>query len=243
MSLIVSTVPYTIAGSPYEGRWIHEPSATAKPAVLMATDWMGIGESAIVMAKVIAGSEFSVFIADMYGASERPRSMEDAIALSDPLKKDLSQVRVRIAAAFETMMQGPASGVRPIGSYGAVGFCFGGMNVLELARSGADLKLFVSIHGDLITTMPASRGAIKGELMVLHGAADPISPKEQRDAFEVEMEAAGVKWSMTTFGNAVHSFTDPSASVPRVAEYDPFAAEWSLAILDRALHRTLLGSG
>jgi len=208
----------------------------------MATDWMGIGDSAVAMAKSIAGADFAVFIADMYGASKRPTSVEDAIAFSNPLKKDLSQVRVRIAAAFATMTREPASGVRLNSSYGAVGFCFGGMNVLELARTGADLKLFVSIHGDLVTTMPANPGAIKGELMVLHGAADPVSPKEQRDAFEVEMEAAGAKWSMTTFGQAVHSFTDAGASVPRVAEYDAFAAEWSSALLDRALHKTLLES-
>jgi dienelactone hydrolase len=170
MSLTISGVPYTIDGSPYEGRWIHDPNGGAKPAVLMATDWMGIGESAVAMAKAIAGSDFAVFIADMYGASKRPTSIEDAVAFSDPLKKDLSQVRVRISAALATMIREPASGVRVNGAYAAVGFCFGGMNVLELARTGADLHLFVSIHGDLVTTMPANPGVIKGDLMVLHGS-------------------------------------------------------------------------
>ncbi|MGX9393993.1 dienelactone hydrolase family protein (plasmid) [Nitrobacteraceae bacterium UC4446_H13] len=240
MSLIVSNIPYTIDGTPYEGCWIHSSGAGARPAVLMATDWMGIGAGAIAMAKEIAGTDFSVFVADMYGVSKRPRTVEDAIAFSDPLKKDLAQVRIRITGAFATMIREPASGVRRTGPYGAVGFCFGGMNVLELARTGADLKLSVSIHGDLVTTMPADQGAIKGELMVLHGAADPVSPKLQRDAFEAEMEAAGAKWSMTTFGHAMHSFTDRTAAVPGVAEYDAFAANWSMALLDRALRQALL---
>ena len=86
----------------------------------------------------------------------------------------------------------------------AAGLCFGGGNVLELARTGADVKAVVCLHGDLLTPTPARAGEIKAAVCVLHGSADPVVPKKDRDAFEAEMEASGAKWQMLVFGGLLH---------------------------------------
>ena len=103
------------------------------------------------------------------------------------------------------------------GRRAAVGFCFGGGNVLELARDGADIAAAVSIHGDLKTAQAAKKGAVKAALLVTHGAPDPVAPKADRDAFESEMDAAGAKWQMLTFSGVYHAYTDQGSDVPGVA--------------------------
>ena len=92
--------------------------------------------------------------------------------------------------------------------------------MLDLARDGVDVQAVVSIHGDLATPMPARKGDIKGAVLVIHGAADPVAPKAQRDALEAELEGAGCPWRMLTFGHAVHAFTDPGVNVPGIAVHD-----------------------
>ena len=96
----------------------------------------------------------------------------------------------------------------------AIGFCFGGGNVLELARDGADIAAAVSIHGDLKTAEAAKPGAVKAALLVTHGAPDPVVPKADRDAFEAEMEAAGAKWQMLVFSGVLHAYTDEGIQHP-----------------------------
>ena len=113
----------------------------------------------------------------------------------------------------------------------AIGFCFGGGNVLELARTGADIRAAISLHGDLTSPLPASPGAVKAALLVLHGARDPIAPKAERDAFEAEMDAAGCAWRMMTFGGLVHSFCEEDADMPGVAMYDAAAARVSYGMI------------
>jgi dienelactone hydrolase len=117
----------------------------------------------------------------------------------------------------------------------AVGFCFGGGNVLELARDGADLAAAVSIHGDLKTALPAGKGTIKAALMVAHGAPDPVAPKADRDAFEAEMDAAGAKWQMVVFSGILHAYTDQDADVPGVAAWDEPATRQTYALTHQFL--------
>jgi dienelactone hydrolase len=112
----------------------------------------------------------------------------------------------------------------------AVGFCFGGGNVLDLARDGADVKAVVAIHSDLKTRAPARPGDIKGALLVIHGAPDPVTPKADRDAFEAEMDAAGAKWQMLLFSGIFHAYTDEDSNVAGVAVYDEPAARQTYAL-------------
>ena len=104
--------------------------------------------------------------------------------------------------------------------------------MLDLAREGADVAAVVSIHGVLATAKPAPKGGIKAKVLVLHGAADPVSPKEHRDMFEAEMDAAGARWMLLNFGGVVHAYTDPNANFLPVAKYDEPASRYTSAMLD-----------
>ncbi len=111
------------------------------------------------------------------------------------VRADALERRRRIVAALETLRaESRKRGIGDLSRQAAAGFCFGGGNVLELARTGADVKAVVCLHGDLLTPIPARAGEIKAAVCVLHGSADPVVPKKDRDAFEAEMEASGAKW-------------------------------------------------
>jgi dienelactone hydrolase len=104
--------------------------------------------------------------------------------------------------------------------------------VLDLAREGADVAAVVSIHGVLATPNPAPKGKIKAKVLVLHGAADPVSPKEHRDMFEAEMDAAGARWMLFNFGGVVHAYTDPNVNFPPVAKYDEPATRYTSSMME-----------
>ena len=113
----------------------------------------------------------------------------------------------------------------------AVGFCFGGGNVLDLARDRANLQAVVAIHSDLKTRLPARKGAVKAALLAIHGAPDPVVPKADRDAFEAEMDAAGAKWQMLVFSGILHAYTDEGVDVPGIAKWDEPTARQTYALM------------
>ncbi len=177
-----------------EGALVYDDSVSGKrPAMLMAPNWMGMTDKAIERAKLVAGDRYVVFVADMYGEGKRPSDFGGAAALANPLRENAVEQRARIRAAYDAMIA--EAGKRDLidDRRAAIGFCFGGGNVLELARDGADIAAVVAIHSDLITAEPAKKGTIKAKLLVTHGAPDPVAPKEHRDAFEKEMDAAGAQ--------------------------------------------------
>ncbi|MBI3434030.1 MAG: dienelactone hydrolase family protein, partial [Proteobacteria bacterium] len=136
-------------------------------------------------------------------------------------------------AALETLVA--EAGKRGIGDAArkaAVGFCFGGGNVLELARDGADIAAVVCLHGDLATTLPARKGGVKAAIFVIHGSRDPVAPKADRDALEAELEAAGANWQMLDFGGRVHSFSEEETMMPGVAQFHAGAAQQTYRMLD-----------
>ena len=201
-----------------EGALVYDDSVSGKrPAMLMAPNWMGMTDKAIERAKLVAGDRYVVFVADMYGEGTRPADFGECAALANPLRENAVEQRARIRAAYDTMLA--EGGKRNLidSRRAAIGFCFGGGNVLELARDGADIAAVVAIHSDLITAEPAKRGAIKAKLLVTHGAPDPVAPKEHRDAFEKEMDAAGAQWEMLLFSGILHAYTDQGADVPGIA--------------------------
>ena len=160
-----------------------------------------------------------VLIADLYGQGTRPSNADQAGAAMMPLKNDRALLRKRMWAAYDALKN---QGLAQVDStkLATFGFCFGGCCSLELARSGAPLQAAVSFHGTLDTPNPIDAQSIKGSILVLHGASDPLVPNEQLPAFEAEMNAAGVDWQLTSYGGAVHSFTDPHANVPGKMMYD-----------------------
>jgi hypothetical protein len=130
-----------------------------------------------------------------------------------PLKNDRALLNTRMQAALEQLPLRTTAAV-DTSKLAVFGFCFGGCCALDLARTGAPVKAAVSFHGTLDSPNPADAKNIKGSVLVFHGASDPLVPKEQLPAFEDEMNAAGVDWQLTSYGGALHSFTDPHANVP-----------------------------
>jgi dienelactone hydrolase len=213
------------------GALVYDDKVSGKrPALLMAPNWMGMTDKAIERAKLLAGDRYVVFVADMYGEGTRPADFGECAALANPLRENALEQRARIRAAYDTMIAEASKRNLIDGRHAAIGFCFGGGNVLELARDGADIAAAVAIHPDLVTARAAEKGAIKAKLLVAIGAPDPVAPKEHRDAFEKEMDAAGAKWQMLLFSGVLHAYTDQGADVPGIAGWDEPATRQTYAI-------------
>ncbi|MFZ0150114.1 MAG: dienelactone hydrolase family protein [Xanthobacteraceae bacterium] len=229
-------IKYPMGALTAEGALIYDENVSGKrPAVLLAPNWMGVTDTAIQRGELVAENRYVVFVADMYGAGTRPADFGEAAALANPLRADAIEQRSRVKAAFETMIAQAQKRSLIDDRRAAVGFCFGGGNVLELARDGADLAAAVSIHGDLKTALPAGKGTIKAALLVVHGALDPVAPRADRDAFEAEMNAAGAKWQMVTFSGVLHAYTDQGADVPGIAAWDEPATRQTYALAHQFL--------
>lgn len=222
--MVTQKVPYTIDGEPYEGMLVYDSRVTTpRPALLMVPNWMGPTEDAARKAARVAGDRYVVFVADMYGIDIRPKNAEEASAAAGKVRGDRALQRYRTRAALEVLKnqnQVAVINAQP----GAIGFCFGGGSVLELARSGAEVSGVVAFHGNLDTPNPDDAKNIRTPVLVLHGADDPYVPPDQVHAFEDEIRNAKVDWQLVSYGGAVHSFTDPTADRPGEAEYHPIVA-------------------
>jgi dienelactone hydrolase len=201
--------------------------------MLVMTNWLGVTETAIKRAQKMAGDTYVAFVADMYGEGKTcagpPTSQEWMMAV----RADRVEGRKRVNAALQTMIaEADKRGIGDSSKKAAVGFCFGGGNVLELARSGANLDAVVSLHGDLGTTMPAKKGDIKAAIFVLHGSKDPAAPKAERDALEAELDGVEANWQMLDFGGRLHSFAEEETMMKGIAEYNAPAARQAYRMLE-----------
>ena len=230
--MAVESVFYSVSGIGCRGALISEDGVKGtRPLLLMAPNWRGVIKPAIETGQLLAHEGYVVFVADMFGEGNGPVGTEDPMTFLQPFMADVPGMRRRIAAALDTLTrEADRRAIGDISRRAAIGFCFGGLNVLDLARSGADVQAVVSMHGTLVTPQPAGRGDIKAAVLAVHGAADPVAPKAERDAFEAEMNEAGARWALMTFGHVVHAFTDPAINVPGVAVYDEAATRHGYAL-------------
>jgi len=160
----------------------------------------------------IAEQGFVVFACDMYGpgiAGNRERTMEYLMEM----RGDPAKLVQRARAGFDVLAAHP----RVNGLFAAIGYCFGGMTVLQMARSGVNIAGVVSVHGSLATTQPAEVGSVNAKILVCHGALDPHVPMAHVDTFVEEMKRAGADWQLIMYGEAVHGFTHKDARNPGVA--------------------------
>lgn len=229
--MVTQPVAYEIDGEAYEGVLVYDGSVEDKrPGLLMVPNWMGMTENSLKKAYRAGGSDYVVFVADMYGKSVRPSNADEAKEAATFVRSDRSLMRKRINAALDVFKQSDLA-VLDSSKMGAIGFCFGGGVVLELARSGTKIDGVVSFHGNLDTPDANDAKAIKTPVLVLNGADDPAVPAEQIRAFETEMRDAKVDWQFVNYGGAVHSFTDPTAANPGRNEYHPEVAARSFAAM------------
>jgi dienelactone hydrolase len=204
-----AVVEYRQADTALEGIVAYDAAGPAKrPGVLIVPDWLGVDHYAKQRAEQLAALGYVAFAADVYGKGVRPKDAKEAGAVSGRLKGDRALLRARVQAGLAELRKQP--NVDP-SRVGAIGYCFGGTTVLELARSGADVAAVVTFHGGLDTPKPGDAKAIKARLLILHGADDPFVPPAQVAAFEDEMRAAGVDWQLVKYSGAVHSFSRPDA--------------------------------
>jgi dienelactone hydrolase len=204
-----------------------------RPLLLVMTNWLGVTDIAIKRAQKMAGDKYVAFVADMYGGGKTSAGPPESQDLMMAVRKDRVEGRKRAVAALNTMAaEADKRGIGDSSKRAAVGFCFGGGNVLELARSGADVTAVVSLHGDLGTTMPAKKGDIKAAVFVIHGSKDPVAPKAERDALEAELDGAEANWQMLDFGGRLHSFAEEETMMKGIAEYHSGAAHQTYRMLD-----------
>lgn len=179
-----------------------------KPAVLIAHDWSGRNDFFCQKAEQLAEWGYVGFALDMYGNGKTAKTTEEKQALHKPFMEDRNLVRTRVLAAFDVLQKMDIVNTARIG---AMGYCFGGTCVLDLARTGAELKGAVSFHGGLAPPKGVPTQKIRAKILALHGYEDPMVPPEQLRAFEAEMNNGGVDWQVNVYGHAKHGFTNPTA--------------------------------
>ena len=196
-----SSVTYEVNGKPYEGYFVS-PSASA-PLILLIHDWDGLTEYEVKRANMLADMGYAVFAADLFGAGVRPTEVQDKRQHTGELYKDRNKMRTLIQAALDTAKSKGGKVHNAV----AMGYCFGGAAVLEFARSGADLKGFVTFHGGLSTPAGQDYSKTKGKVLILHGTADKHVTMDQFAKLANELEEKGVSHEMITYGGAPHAFT------------------------------------
>lgn len=203
-------VEYLSNGTVLRGEMALPAAAGKHPAVLVMHNAYGLSDHMRQVVNRLAELGYIALATDMYGDGIFHTDLRKAGASIGPLMKSPELLRARTVGWYETLAALPNVDSSRIA---AIGYCFGGQCVLELARSGADIKAAVSYHGLLTTPMPAQPGAIKGEVAIYTGAQDPYAPPEHVNGVRAEMIAAGAKYQITEFGEAGHAFTDPNAAV------------------------------
>lgn len=205
-------IDYNDGSAELEAFVAYEEADSLKPLVLVVHDWSGRRDFACKAAERVAGMGYVGMAVDMYGKGVfgSDGDVELNSSLMDPFASDRAMLRDRIRAALEVgrnLSQVDASKVA------AMGYCFGGMCVLELARSGADVAGVISIHG-IFSPGDIPNKEIKAKILCLHGHEDPMVPPDQVLAFETEMTKAGADWQVHAYGNTMHAFTNPAANNP-----------------------------
>jgi dienelactone hydrolase len=191
------------------GYLAYDAAVTGKrPGVLVVHEWWGVNDYAKRRVEQLARLGYVAFALDMYGGGISTTDPKEAERLAGLFRNDRPLGRARAATGLEVLRKRPQVDPARIA---AIGYCFGGTVVLEMARSGADLKGVASFHGGLATPNPADARNIKGKVLVLHGADDTFESAAEIAAFQEEMRQAKVDWQMVYYGGAVHSFTNPNA--------------------------------
>lgn len=203
-------VEYSDRGTALTG-WLARPVGTARAAVLVFPTVANVQPATQRRAAMLAEQGYLALIADFYG--EPVANFEASRPLAEALRGDVDHYRARLFAALEALRTLPAAEGLPLA---AIGYCMGGQAVLELAREGADLAAVVSYHGLLNTARPAQRG-FAGRILVCHGDADPMAPRDQVLGFWEEMDAVGNAWHFHSYSGVKHGFTDPASDTRGMA--------------------------
>ncbi len=236
--ILTKEVTYTQDTIIFKGFLAYDNAIKGKrPGVLVAHEWWGLNDFAKTQAKDLAKMGYVAFAVDMYGGGKHTVDPAIAAKMAGAVR-GTPLMRERITAGLKALLsQAPVDPQR----VAAIGFCFGGTAVLELAYSGAAIKGVVTLHGGLFLPKPDDLGNIKAKLLVLHGADDPTMTPETITQFQESMRKSGADWQMMYFGNTVHRFTNPEAGNDKNkgAAYNPLSAERAFEYMKMFLKEVL----
>lgn len=226
MAATGSTVMYQVNGESYEGYYIS-PGSNA-PLVLLTHDWDGLTDYEVKRANMLADLGYAVFAVDLFGTGVRPTEIKDKRQHTGELYKDREKMRALMRGALKTAKAKGAD----VSNAVAMGYCFGGAAVLELARAGENLKGFATFHGGLGTPEGQNYNNTKGAILIMHGSADTAIKMDQFAALTNELEAAAIPHEMITYSGAPHAFTvfgsdryRENADIKSWAQFQNFLAE------------------
>lgn len=231
--MLAHDIHYMVDGVKMQSVLVYDDAVkTPRPGLVMAPDWMGMNPGQVALAEKIAGRDYVVLVADVYGTAVRPKNPDQAGKAAGDLYKHRDTLRARISAALVQLeaQQGKA----PLDGkhWGAIGFCFGGAAVLDLARSGADIAGVATFHGNLSSDDPGLAKNIKARVLAMNGADDGFTPESEILAFEKEMREGSVDWQFVNYGGAVHCFAIPSADGSvKGCKYDAKVARRAYALM------------
>jgi dienelactone hydrolase len=205
-----------------------------RPGVLVVHEWWGLNDYARKRAEQLAGLGYVAFAADMYGGGKTVDHPKEAGEMAGKVRADIEGWRKRALAALETLKAQPQCDKTRIA---AIGYCFGGSTVLQLALAGVDLKAVASFHGALPAATEAEAKQVKAAILVCHGADDSFIPEKAVKAFRDPLDKAGVKYDFVAYPGAKHSFTVPDADKHKIdgLKYDKAADEDSWKRLQKLL--------
>ncbi len=207
--IVTRDVDYTDGDMTFQGYLAYDDEITEPvPGIAIVHQWKGLGDSEKRRARMLAELGYVAFAVDVYGKGVRPATSQEASQEAGKYYQDRRLLRDRVSLGVDRMKEFEQVNAERIA---AIGYCFGGGGVLELARSGYDVDGVVSFHGTLSTPTPEDAQNITASVLVCHGADDPHAPMADVNALNDELDAAEVDYYIMLFGNAVHSFTHPEA--------------------------------
>ncbi|MFO7593981.1 MAG: dienelactone hydrolase family protein [Pseudomonadota bacterium] len=202
-------VSYRSGETTLKGYLAYDDSIEGKrPGVLVVHEWWGHNDYTRIRAEMLAEEGYTALALDMYGDGKQAEHPDDAGKFAAQVRNNMPQAEARFRAAMELLK---AHNTVDPNQIAAIGYCFGGGIVLEMARRGVDLDGVAGFHGSLGTSEPAKRGEVKAQLLVMNGADDPFVKAEQVEAFKREMEQAQVDYTFINYAGAKHAFTNPQA--------------------------------
>lgn len=241
-AVVAHDVHYQDGKTSLTGYFAYDDAAKkSMPGILVAPAWWGSDDYAKSRARMLAKLGYAAFVIDMYDNDAQATTPAAAQKLSKPFYDDRALMRSRALAALAALKAQPHVDITRMA---AVGYCFGGAVVLELARAGTPLLGVVSFHGNLATSMPAKAGEVKAQILALGGADDAFVSKQEKKAFQQEMVKARVVLTMKEYKGATHAFTNPAATAlgkkfNLPIAYNKAADEQSWALMEKFLARVL----
>jgi len=233
-------IEYTHDGVTLEGYMAWDETRSGPlPGVLIAHAWGGRGAFECEKARMLSGLGYCAFALDLYGKGVLGSGPEENAALMQPFVADRAMLQSRLSAALQKFAQQPEVDA---GRIAAIGFCFGGLCVLDLARIGAAVRGVVSLHGLFVPPGNTEGNRIGARVLALHGHDDPMVPVDMVNALERELTEAGADWQIHVYGNTMHAFTNPSANDPgHGTVYNPVAARRAWVVTEDFLDEVLTG--